>query len=77
MVRERLAKAEAELEQFTRLAAGPHFSARAAAAVRAKVRAAKTNIRILQKALAYLGQPDPRLDLYRLFGVNLPKDDKS
>jgi hypothetical protein len=74
IVRERLAKAEAELDQFTRLAAGPHFSARAAAAVRTKVRSTKTDIRMLQKALAYLGQPDLRLDLYRLFGVDLPKD---
>ena len=72
IVRECLAKTEAELDHFTRLAGGPHLSAEAAAVARNKVRSAKSEIRMLRKLLTYLGQPDPRLDLYRLLGVDLP-----
>jgi hypothetical protein len=74
MVRERLAKMEEELDQFTQIAGGPHLSANAAAVARNRVRSAKSEIRALRKLLTYLGQPDSRLDLYRLFGVDLPKN---
>jgi len=52
----------------------PYCKYHADRAVRAKVPSAKTDIRMLRKALTYPGQPDPRLDLYRLFGMDLPKD---
>jgi hypothetical protein len=38
------------------------------------VRTKKSNIHRLKKALAYLGEPDHRLDLYRLFGIDLPTE---
>ena len=72
LVRERLANEQAELEQFRRLAADANLSPRAAAVARKKVRTAKWTINQLGKALTYLGEPDPRLDLYRLFGMDLP-----
>lgn len=74
IVRERLAEMEEELDQFTQIAGGPHLSATAAAVARNKVRSVKNEIRMLRKLLIYLGQPDPSLDLYRLFGVDLPKN---
>jgi hypothetical protein len=48
--------------------------AEAAAVAHNKVRSAKSEIRMLRKLLTYLGKPDPRLDLYRLLGVDLPKN---
>jgi hypothetical protein len=74
MIRERLAKEQAELDQFGRLAADANLSLRAAAAARRKVRTAKWAVDQLTKALDYLGEPDPRLDLYRLFGMDLPPE---
>jgi len=74
LVRERLAKEQAELDQFSRLAADPFLFQEAAAAARAKVRRARSDVELLRKALAYLGEPDPRLDLYRLFGMPLPPE---
>jgi hypothetical protein len=60
-VRERLAKEEASLAQLMRLGAGPDAGR--------KIRA---DVSLLRRALAYLGRPDERLDLYRLFGMDLP-----
>jgi hypothetical protein len=74
LIRERLAREQAHLDQFARLAAPEHLTAAAAARARNNVRIAATNVRMLQKALAYLGEPDARLDLYRLFGMDLPPD---
>ena len=74
MIRERLAQEQAELEQFNRLAADANLSPRAAAEARRKVRTAKWAVNQLTKALDYLGEPDPLLDLYRLFGMDLPPE---
>jgi hypothetical protein len=74
MIRERLAKEQAKLDQFGRLAADANLSLRAAAVARRKVRTAKWAVNQLTKALDYLGEPDPRLDLYRLFGMDLPPE---
>jgi hypothetical protein len=43
-----------------------------AAATRTKISAHHREISLLETALAYLGQPDPRLDLYRLVDMPLP-----
>jgi len=74
IIRERLAKAQAELDQFSRLlAAEPHATSKATSRARAMVRTKKYEVSQLTKALAYLGQPHPRWDLYRLFGLDLPE----
>ncbi len=75
LVRERLAKEQGDLDQFARLlAAEPHATSKAASRARAMVRAKKANVDKLRRAIAYLGEPDPRLDLYRLFGMDLPAE---
>src|SRR5262249_16994773 len=64
--RERLAAAAAELAHYTRLLAeGPHSKCNAGK----QLRRGESDVALLKRALAYLGQPDPRLDLYRLFGM--------
>jgi len=74
MLRERLAREQAQLDRFVQLAADMHLTPAAATRSRNNVRTAMRNIRLLEKALAYLGEPDLRLDLYRLFGMDLPPD---
>ena len=61
MIRERLARERAELGRLRMRGAAPHVIAKKCA-----------GIRLLRKALDYLGEPHPRLDLYRLFGMDLP-----
>jgi hypothetical protein len=41
-------------------------------AAAATVKTAKSDVDLLRRALAYFGTPDERLDLYRLFGMDLP-----
>ena len=59
MIRERLAKEQAELEQFSRLAADANLSPRAAAEARRKVRTARWAVNQLTKALDYLASRIP------------------
>jgi hypothetical protein len=76
MFRERLARTEADLAQLTRLlTAGPHSASRAVSRLRQRAKTAAFEVDQLTKAIAYLGEPDERLDLYRLFGMDLPTDE--
>jgi hypothetical protein len=61
LIRERLAKERAELGSLRMRGAAPHVIIKKCA-----------GIRLLTKARDYLGEPHPRLDLYRLFGMELP-----
>jgi hypothetical protein len=61
LVRERLAKERAELGRLRMRGAAPCIIIKKGA-----------DILLLRKALEYLGEPHPRLDLYRLFGMPLP-----
>jgi hypothetical protein len=73
MIREHLAKAQATLNQMTRLAAaGAFWTPKSAKAAKRAVRKAAWEVDQLTKALEYLGEPDERLDLYRLFGMDIP-----
>jgi len=72
LLRERLAKERGHLARFVDLTAGNRLPSAAHARVKENVEMIRSNIGLLEKALAYLGEPDPRLDLYRLFGMELP-----
>ena len=61
LIRERLAKERAELGRLRMRGAAPHVIIKKGA-----------GILLLRKAREYLGEPDYRLDLYRLFGMELP-----
>jgi hypothetical protein len=67
-IQEKLAETEAKLGRYSRLLLAQQVSKQA----RALVKTAKADVDLLCWALAYLGEPDPRLDLYRLFGMDLP-----
>jgi hypothetical protein len=60
-VRERLAKEEADFNRLVWIGAAPDV-----------IRKMRANVRLLRRALAYLGRTDERFDLYRLFGMDLP-----
>jgi hypothetical protein len=72
-VRERLAKAEAEYEKFTRALSFP-LSPSAATLAMYMASSCALEIKLLHGAIAYLGEPDERLDLYRTFLMNLPPE---
>jgi hypothetical protein len=72
-VRERLAKAQANHEKFTLALTCPLSPAAVSLALYMQAMAA-TEIRLLNVAIDYLGEPDPRLDLYRIFSMNLPPE---
>ncbi len=65
LVSERLAKTQAEIDRLIREPYSPKQAV--------KIGALLADEDLLIKALAYLGEPDLRLDLYRLFGMDLPK----
>src|ERR1700730_6837567 len=72
LIHEQLVKEVEELERFTKLAEDKCLCAAAADAARRKVRTTAAGVRLLIKALEYLGEPNYRLALYRLFGMPLP-----
>ncbi len=76
LIREQLVKTEAELKRLLRLAAaGSYGTPRARKSIKRLARKAAWEVYQCTEALRYLGEPHPRLDLYRLFGMDLPNDD--
>jgi hypothetical protein len=75
LIRERLVKTQAELNRMLRkAAAGSYGTLKARRQAKRLVRKAAWEVYQLTEALRYLGEPDPRLDLYRLFGMDLPEN---
>jgi hypothetical protein len=77
LIREQLVKTQSEFNRLMRLAAaGSYGTPKARKQVKRLVRKAAWGVYQLTEALRYLGEPDPRLDLYRLFGMDLPEPPK-
>jgi hypothetical protein len=70
--RECLVKAKAGRDKFTRIARDPLLSQRAVEFAEYFAKMYRVEIILLEKSIAYLGEPDSRLDLYRIFRVKLP-----
>jgi hypothetical protein len=74
-IREYLVKAQGKLDRLLRLAAAGTFGTpKARKEVKRQARQAAWEAYQLTEALRYLGEPDERLDLYRLFGMDLPPE---
>jgi hypothetical protein len=65
-------KARAGRDKFSKIARDPLLSQRAIEFAEYFAKMYRIEIILLEKSIAYLGEPNPRLDLYRIFRVKLP-----